>query len=69
MLQDNPCKSRGNSERRDNYLLAATICCLFGLPGGFMWLYTHGKIDVDILFINNLLKGRAVEIREKNDVN
>ncbi len=47
----------------DNYLLAAAICCLFGLPGGFMWLYARGKIDGDILFINNLLKGRAAEIR------
>ncbi len=51
----------------DNYLLAAAICCLFGLPGGFMWLFARGKIDGDITFINTLLKGRAAEIRDKGN--
>ncbi len=51
----------------DNYLLAAAICCLFGLPGGFMWLYARGKINADIQSINTLLKGRAAEIKKVNE--
>ncbi|OLS12303.1 MAG: hypothetical protein RBG13Loki_4080 [Promethearchaeota archaeon CR_4] len=51
----------------NNYFLAAAICGVFGLPGGFMWWYARKKIDRDISFINNLLKGRATEIGLKRN--
>ncbi len=49
-----------------DYLLTAVISLSIGMPSAFLWLLARRWIHKDIGTINNLLEGRAVELKNQN---